>query len=251
MTDLTREQALEVLGLSRGADAERIRQAYRRRARELHPDVGGDPHAFHRLQTAYELVRSTPVDVATAPARPVVRPTTPRDGWAEAGAGFHDLHVDTDTIDWSRPIPDMPFRLDRDLLAILLAADDPVAPLLARSRAPGSRLNRAVRFLDPDLGATLSVTPAQASGTRAHDVELRCDLASRAARRAAGSVALPDGWVRTAGTARITLLRPLRPSRSRRATAVRAADAVAALLSTLAWDLDDWWVLEAQSSSRA
>lgn len=250
MTDLTREQALEVLGLSRGADADRIRQAYRRRARELHPDVGGDPDAFQRLQSAYELVRGTSADIPVVAPRPVVRPTTPKDGWAEAGVGFHELHVDTDTVDWSRSVPEVPFRLDRDLLAVLLSGADPVAPVLARSRAPGSRLNRAVRFLDPDLGATLAVAPARASGTRAHDVELRCHLASRAARRAAGKATLPDGWVRTAGTASITLLRPLRPSRSRRATAVRAADAVTAMLTALGWSLDDWWVLDAQSSSR-
>jgi len=42
------------LGVAKGATAHDIRRAYRARARALHPDKGGDPAAFARLQEAFE-----------------------------------------------------------------------------------------------------------------------------------------------------------------------------------------------------
>jgi molecular chaperone DnaJ len=49
----------EVLGISRDADAETIKKAYRRLARELHPDVNPDPQAqekFKLVTHAYEVL---------------------------------------------------------------------------------------------------------------------------------------------------------------------------------------------------
>jgi molecular chaperone DnaJ len=49
----------EVLGVAKTADAETIRQAYRRRARELHPDVSDVPDAeerFRELTAAYTVL---------------------------------------------------------------------------------------------------------------------------------------------------------------------------------------------------
>jgi len=46
----------EELGVDRGADAEEIKAAYRRRARETHPDLGGKREDFQRVQAAYEVL---------------------------------------------------------------------------------------------------------------------------------------------------------------------------------------------------
>lgn len=46
----------EVLGVPPSADDETLRRAYRRAARERHPDLGGDPHAFRQLQDAWEQI---------------------------------------------------------------------------------------------------------------------------------------------------------------------------------------------------
>jgi hypothetical protein len=43
-----------VLGVSAGASAEEMKAAFRRRARELHPDHGGDAAAFIALKRAYD-----------------------------------------------------------------------------------------------------------------------------------------------------------------------------------------------------
>jgi hypothetical protein len=46
----------DVLGVDRHASAEELRRAYRRRQRQTHPDLGGDPAAFHAVQIAWERV---------------------------------------------------------------------------------------------------------------------------------------------------------------------------------------------------
>jgi hypothetical protein len=46
----------EVLGVAATVDDDELRRAYRRAARETHPDLGGDPQRFRALQTAWERV---------------------------------------------------------------------------------------------------------------------------------------------------------------------------------------------------
>ena len=44
---------LALLGIDPGATKRDIRNAYRRKARKLHPDMGGDPEAFKQLHAEY------------------------------------------------------------------------------------------------------------------------------------------------------------------------------------------------------
>lgn len=49
-----------VLGVGPGATEADLRQAYLRKAREAHPDRGGNPEAFKRLRLAYDTLRDAP-----------------------------------------------------------------------------------------------------------------------------------------------------------------------------------------------
>lgn len=48
----------EILGVERDASEDEIKRAYRRKARELHPDAGGDENEFKELTTAYEVLNN-------------------------------------------------------------------------------------------------------------------------------------------------------------------------------------------------
>jgi DnaJ-domain-containing protein 1 len=54
--DPRRREALRLLGLEPGVTPQAIKRAYWRLAKAHHPDLGGDPEAFHRLDAAYRLL---------------------------------------------------------------------------------------------------------------------------------------------------------------------------------------------------
>lgn len=53
---MTLQEAYETLGLSRNADAARLKAAYRARAARTHPDRGGETAEFIRVRAAYEII---------------------------------------------------------------------------------------------------------------------------------------------------------------------------------------------------
>jgi hypothetical protein len=61
-------KAWETLGLQPGASVAEIKAAYRRKVKEVHPDIGGDAKRFRWVQRAYEHLMSVVEDV------PMVRP---------------------------------------------------------------------------------------------------------------------------------------------------------------------------------
>ncbi len=53
----TPREAYSVLGVDPGADEAAVREAYRERIKEVHPDTdGGDEEAFKRVRAAYEVL---------------------------------------------------------------------------------------------------------------------------------------------------------------------------------------------------
>lgn len=80
---MDREAAARLLGVDPAADAVAVEQAFRRQARTLHPDLGGDPAAFRALIEARTAMRAprargngaarTRLDVVHTPANPLIR----------------------------------------------------------------------------------------------------------------------------------------------------------------------------------
>ena len=56
----------EVLGVDPDADDAELKRAYRRRAKEAHPDRGGSVEEFQRVKAAYETIRSGEADLPDA-----------------------------------------------------------------------------------------------------------------------------------------------------------------------------------------
>lgn len=50
--------AFNVLDLSRPADVDEVKRAYRERVKEVHPDQGGDEAEFKRVREAYAMARN-------------------------------------------------------------------------------------------------------------------------------------------------------------------------------------------------
>ena len=79
----------QTLGLSNNCTREQLQEAFRAKARLVHPDRGGDPATFIRLRQAYdqiitELGRRPPgliTETSARPDRPDPRPNQPDPNW--------------------------------------------------------------------------------------------------------------------------------------------------------------------------
>jgi curved DNA-binding protein len=86
MTTVGSRDYYETLGVDRNASEEDVRRAYRRLARQYHPDVNKDPGAedrFKEVSEAYEVLRD-----------PERRAQYDGLGTASPDGGFQDVHVD-------------------------------------------------------------------------------------------------------------------------------------------------------------
>jgi hypothetical protein len=229
---MTREQALRVLALPSTADPATIKRAYRRLAREHHPDLGGDPRTFHDLQRAYERLQGE--------GSPPPKPRIPRGRPSRPASSATD-RVEVASVDWSTAVPGDRDRLDRDRLAVWLAQDHAAAlhPVTAASRAPGSRWNGLATHLAGDLSSTLTVRPDRDDrGRPVLIAEVRG--ACRGARRALDRVALDGAWLRHRTSNATALSTNLPADGARAELAVRLADRLHRLLEELGWPLSEW-----------
>jgi hypothetical protein len=90
----------QVLGVAADATLEQIRDAYRRKSKTLHPDVGGEEWAFRVLAQSYEMLSTARVMRAARAERPTAPPTEqPAAGRPEGPSaesvrgGIHDQNV--------------------------------------------------------------------------------------------------------------------------------------------------------------
>lgn len=228
---MDRRTALEVLGLSEtspGAlDPASVKRRFRSLARDRHPDLGGDPAAFHALHTAYEVLTAALAEGAELPATPTVargRPSRVDDPTSAV------RRLDTDALDTA---------------AVALAervAGRGAARVL--SRAPGARTNRFAASLAAGTTSSLDLVlrrPRTPDGSCTVHVELTGR--GRAARRALSGLDLlrVDGaaWSRRRGDA-VTVVECDLTGLDAAAVARRAAAATARLLSALDWPLQQW-----------
>ncbi|WP_066520579.1 DnaJ domain-containing protein [Curtobacterium ammoniigenes] len=163
----------EVLGVLPTADDESLRRAYRRAARERHPDLGGDPHAFRQLQDAWEQI-GTPAARRAYDAGATSRASSrvPAGGRADgAFVGFAPPSPRRDSRPRARSYGHPGGRSREIFLAALREwvglgdpIDDPYDPALIRSAPPGVRrliaealAEESTAGLVADLGIAVTV----------------------------------------------------------------------------------------------
>lgn len=233
---LTREQAARLLQVALPCSDGQVKRAYRRLAREHHPDRGGDVRLFHQLQAAFERLAGEevagPVMATGRPSRtPATAPPTP----SRSELAAIDLDID---------IPDRPTRLEASLVASALARPHLAAihPLHASSRAPGARLNRAAAILAADLTSTLRIEVAADDRGRPV-VAIELAATARRARRALEAAALDGVWIRRRRTSTTQLSSTVEVEPDRRRTALATTVRLVRLLEAVAWPLEQWVLL--------
>jgi len=111
----------EVLGVSFGASTDEVRAAYRRAARDHHPDAGGDPARMTDLNAAWHVL-GDPVrraaydrDLARRPAQPgSVRPPAAEEP-GMGGAWDSTSGVFRTAEEWAELVDDEPLRPTRSI----------------------------------------------------------------------------------------------------------------------------------------
>jgi hypothetical protein len=236
--------ALEVLGLPGPAGPDEVKQAYRRLARELHPDAGGDAEEFRRVQEAYQAI-SGGTDARADGPRAQVRVAGVDQRWWETPGAWHEGPVDVAAVDLGRAPEGRVTPATVDLVASLLHAPGapPVRPVSLHSRAPGSRLHAIVGWLQPELLASLTARPTTDGPRAGHDVHVELRAAAGRGRRLAADAPLPAQWTRRRGSDSVRIARDLRPSRDPAATAVRVTREMDELTATMGWPMGEWFVL--------
>ena len=109
----TKRDYYEILGVTRLSNASEIKAAYKRRAKETHPDAGGSASAFAQVREAYRVL-SSPLDRRSydrsrirqqserywyAQGPPPASRTTKSDGQGWPGYGSASVSGDEDRID--------------------------------------------------------------------------------------------------------------------------------------------------------
>ncbi len=91
------ESAYAVLGVSKSAGDDEIRKAYRKKARETHPDVGGDATKFAEVQQAWELIgtQDARIKYDNEQRYAAANPTT--SGYAASSSGPYATTIDFET----------------------------------------------------------------------------------------------------------------------------------------------------------
>lgn len=239
---MDQREALDVLGLRGPVAPDEVKRAYRRLARELHPDAGGDPDRFRRVQAAFDAVQRGST-LRTGPV-PQQRAAAVDERWWDAAGRWHEDDVDHADLRTDADVPaDHVVPMTPDRLATLLVGDEPVSPLQLRSRSPGSLLHRMIGMLQPDLLASLRVHPAPDGPRANHDVEVVLEASAGKGRRVLADAPVPPSWTRSRGSETVRLARRLRPSRQPVDTAVRVTQEVVRVTDGLGWPLGQWFLL--------
>ncbi|NJK89111.1 MAG: DnaJ domain-containing protein [Myxococcales bacterium] len=130
-----------VLGVSSSATQAEIQSAYKRRARELHPDVNAAPDAedqFKRLVEAYSILKDERKRARFDAFGGARRPSRSRPPHRESGLGFEDIRTGTDDLRSS--------------------FDEVLARARRGSTREGGRVEATVELRDAYTGTTIEIT---------------------------------------------------------------------------------------------
>ena len=139
---MSQQSYYEILGITRVATASEVKAAYKRRAKETHPDAGGSAAEFYRVREAYRVL-SSPLDRRSYDrtrirehserywASGAPPPSTAEQGWP--GPGNASVSGDDDSVD---RLLDLAVRVGRPIFWISQKIGDWIEAMLGDSEKP-------------------------------------------------------------------------------------------------------------------
>jgi len=241
---MDRRSALDALGLDATSDLDAVKRRFRTLARDLHPDHGGDPRAFHDLQVAYRLLCRDLEGRATTP-RPRVargRPSRERPGPAPAPTTAGRSLAPLTDADLRALLSDRRHRLDEEQLARLLLVGTRAGrghQLVSRTPANRSGIPGALSALR-DAGAISSLVLGAGTASARVELTARGRRARRALTELDMSALVRATWTRHRGDAVTIAAAELGRTERSEDGARHVAGAAVELLDALRWPLECW-----------
>ncbi len=169
----------EILGLTRDADENTVKKAYKKLAMKHHPDKGGDPEQFKKIQTAYDrIIKGDPVQEENFDPFSMFSQFFQQQ---QQQRQIHDIRVKLEVAYAGHEInlkvsdkdacPACKCDVCRGMGAIQLGPFTQMCPKCSGKKARGCSSCSGKGFLDTNTSYTVQVPPGTPNGTLIHVCE--------------------------------------------------------------------------------
>ena len=168
----------EILGVSRDADENTVKKAYKKLAMKHHPDKGGDPEQFKKIQSAYDKITKGEDESSQSPFPPGFDPFSMFGQFFNGGAQqkhIHEINVKLEVayrgheislkVSDKEPCGSCKCDVCRGSGTIQLGPFSQTCPKCGGQRARGCSVCSRKGFVETTTNYTVNIKPGTPSGT--------------------------------------------------------------------------------------